>query len=104
MGVGVVPGHAPRVQVKQDGDVEEVSARLVVAADGRGSRVRSWAGFTVSQDPPRLFVGGVLLEGAAAPADAISLFQSIHRTAILYPQRGGRVRAYGPAALRHPPR
>jgi 2-polyprenyl-6-methoxyphenol hydroxylase-like FAD-dependent oxidoreductase len=90
----VTPGDPPRVTVEQDGEPAELSARLVVGADGRGSRVRSWAGFTAQQDPPRLFIGGVLLEGSSAPTDAVSLVQGIGRVAIFYPQRNGRMRAY----------
>lgn len=91
---GVTPGEVPRVTVEQGGKVEELSARLVVGADGRGSRVRSWAGFGVEQDPHRLFIGGVLLEGTRAPTDAVSLIQGFGRAAIVYPQRNGRARAY----------
>lgn len=87
-------GEAPRVVVEHEGEVAEVSARLVVGADGRGSRVRGWAGFTVHRDPPRLLVGGVLLAGTQVPTDRMSLFQSIGRTTIFYPQRDGLVRAY----------
>jgi 2-polyprenyl-6-methoxyphenol hydroxylase-like FAD-dependent oxidoreductase len=90
----VMPGEIPRVKVEQDGNAQELSARLVVGADGRGSRVRSWAGFAVEQDAPRLFIGGVLFEGASAPTDAATLIQGFGRLAIFYPQRNGRMRAY----------
>lgn len=90
----VQPGAVPRVTVERDGTTTELSARLVVGADGRGSRVRAWAGFTVERDPPRLFVGGVLLEGTRVPNDRMSLFQGVGRTTIFYPQRDDRVRAY----------
>lgn len=90
----VVPGAPPRVVVEHDGRTEEPSARLVVGADGRGSRVRTWAGFEAQQDPPRLFVGGLLLEGLTCPDDAVTLIQGIGRAAIFFPQRNARVRAY----------
>lgn len=90
----VRPGAIPRVTVEQDGRVEELSARLVVGADGRGSHVREWAGFAVDHDPPRLLVGGVLLEGVSAPSDCVSLIQSVGRVAIFFPQRSGRMRVY----------
>lgn len=66
----------------------------MVGVDGRTSHARTWGGFSVNQDPHRLFIGGVLLEGAAAPADAVSLIQGVGRGAIFFPQRDGRVRAY----------
>jgi 2-polyprenyl-6-methoxyphenol hydroxylase-like FAD-dependent oxidoreductase len=88
------PDTAPRVTVAYGDKVEEISARLVIGADGRNSRARTWGGFSVQKDPHRLFIGGVLLEGAAAPRDAVSLIQNIGRGAIFYPQREGLVRAY----------
>lgn len=93
-GITTSPGSPPRMSISQDDEVEEISARLIVGADGRNSRARSWAGFTVNKDPHRLFVGGVLLEGGAAPRDAVSLIQSFGSGAIFYPQRDDRVRAY----------
>jgi 2-polyprenyl-6-methoxyphenol hydroxylase-like FAD-dependent oxidoreductase len=90
----VIAGEVPRVGIEHEGVTTEVSTRMVVGADGRGSRVRGWAGFAVHKDPPRLLIGGVLLEGTRVPTDRMSLFQSIGRTAIFYPQRHDRVRAY----------
>ena len=87
-------GVAPRITISHGDSTAEISARLVVGADGRNSRARSWAGFPVQQDPHRLFVGGVLLEGGAVPSDAISVVQNIGFGAVFYPQRAGRVRAY----------
>jgi 2-polyprenyl-6-methoxyphenol hydroxylase-like FAD-dependent oxidoreductase len=91
---GVSTGEVPRVTVERNGASEEISARLVVGVDGRSSRVRTWAGFTPHKDPPRLLIGGVLLEGASAPMHAVSLFQGFGRLAIFFPQRRDRVRAY----------
>lgn len=92
--IGLVPGEAPRVKLQHGATQEEVSARLIVGADGRASNTRAWAGFSPKQDPHRLFIGGVLLEGSLAPKDAISLIQGIGRAAIFYPQREGKVRVY----------
>jgi 2-polyprenyl-6-methoxyphenol hydroxylase-like FAD-dependent oxidoreductase len=90
----VIAGKVPRVVVEHEGEVAEVSARLVVGADGRGSRVRAWAGFEARRDPPRLFIGGVLLEGTSVPSGQVSLFQGIGRAIIFYPQLDDRIRAY----------
>ena len=66
----VETGELPRVQVHQSGgSLETVTARLVVAADGRNSAVRKWARFSVTRDPHPFFFAGVLLTGLAAPHD-----------------------------------
>jgi menaquinone-9 beta-reductase len=66
----VETGELPRVQVRQaGGSFETVTARLVVAADGRNSAVRKWARFAVTRDPHPFFFAGVLLTGLAAPHD-----------------------------------
>jgi 2-polyprenyl-6-methoxyphenol hydroxylase-like FAD-dependent oxidoreductase len=39
-------GGVPTVTVEQDGRAEEIRARLIVGADGRGSVVRKWADFS----------------------------------------------------------
>ena len=66
----VAPGPEPSVAFELDGHVEEVRARLVVGADGRGSQMRKWAGFTVRRDPERLLFSGVLLDGVPVADDA----------------------------------
>jgi len=88
----VRPG-APPVAVVDD---EEISARLVVGADGRGSVVRRWAGFETRREPDRLLFAGVLLDGLGAPEDTGTVFfnPSLGRISLLFPQGGGRVRAY----------
>jgi menaquinone-9 beta-reductase len=64
---GIEPGQPPRVQFKQSGNSKSLSARMVVAADGRNSPARKWAGFAVTyQQHPFLFAG-VLLSGLAMP-------------------------------------
>ena len=92
----VQPGRPPRVQIELDGRREEVEARLVVGADGRASMVRRAGQFSVTHDPDRLLFSGVLFENFPAPSDAA--FHAVNppmgRVALLFPQRGGRVRAY----------
>ena len=62
-------GGVPTVVVEQEGRVEEIQARLIVGADGRGSVVRKWAGFPVHQDPERLVISGVLFEEMFTPQE-----------------------------------
>ena len=91
---GVKSGSPPGVIVDRAGKQAEITARLVVGADGRGSNVRKWAGFAATQDPPRLLIAGVLLEGMSMPTDAAVDFQSFGKTALFFPQGNDRVRAY----------
>ena len=66
------PGTVPRVEVEQDGYVEEVRARLVVGADGRASMVRKWADFSARHDPERLQISGVLFEEMPTPPNRVT--------------------------------
>jgi len=92
----VAPGPEPSVAFELGGHVEEVRARLVVGADGRGSQMRKWAGFTVRRDPERLLFSGVLLDGVPVADDAayIMFNPAVGRISLLFPQGSGRVRAY----------
>jgi len=76
---------------------ERLSATLVVGADGRDSGVRTWAGFGVSRDPPRLALAGTLMTGLAAPASAAHVFfaPAAGLVAIVIPIGAGRHRLYG---------
>lgn len=93
----VKPGGMPTVAVEQEGRVEDIPARLIVGADGRGSIARKWAGFPVHQDPGRLTLSGVLFEEMITPQeDTVSFFISptIGQGVPFVPQGNGRARAY----------
>jgi 2-polyprenyl-6-methoxyphenol hydroxylase-like FAD-dependent oxidoreductase len=92
----VRPGDPPAVVVEQDGHAEEIHSRLVVGADGRGSRVRHAAGFAVREDPDRLIFTGVLFDDCRVADDTGRVFfnPDIGRISLFFPQGGGRVRAY----------
>jgi 2-polyprenyl-6-methoxyphenol hydroxylase-like FAD-dependent oxidoreductase len=90
-------GGVPTVTVEQDGRVEEIRARLIVGADGRGSVVRKWAGFPLHQDPERLVISGVLFEEMPIPQEGIVYYvinPNIGQGIPLASLGGGRVRAY----------
>jgi 2-polyprenyl-6-methoxyphenol hydroxylase-like FAD-dependent oxidoreductase len=87
----------PTVVVEQDGQVEELQARLVVGGDGRGSLVRKWTGFPVHHDPEHLLVSGVMLDNMPLPpedANYLVFNLTLGQEALLFPQGQGRVRAY----------
>jgi 2-polyprenyl-6-methoxyphenol hydroxylase-like FAD-dependent oxidoreductase len=84
------------VTVERDGRGEEVAARLVVAADGRGSAARGLAGFATRRDPERLFFAGVYLEEVGLAPGYFHQFidPSRGRIAYVFPQRDRRARCY----------
>lgn len=92
----VKPGAFPTVAIEQQGQVEEVRARLVVGADGRTSLVRKWAGFPVQHDPERQFFTGALFENMSVPQDTWYgiLNPKIGQLVALANVGQGRVRAY----------
>jgi flavin-dependent dehydrogenase len=87
----VRPGNPATVIVGDHGHHEEISARLVVGADGRSSCARSSAGFQLRRDPENMLVAGVLLDDIGAPEDTgqIVFNYSSGELAILLPQGKG---------------
>ena len=92
----VEPGYSPSVVVSRNGKEERISARLVVAADGRGSATRKWAGFTSERNVQPFQFSGVLLTGVSGRQDiGTFIFNPEHGLiGALIPQRGDRFRAY----------
>ena len=86
----------PTVSVERNGAARQLSARMVVGADGRSSPTRGWAGFPVLQDPERNLVSGVLMDGVALSDDATHawLDTSQGRFILNFPQGQGRARVY----------
>jgi 2-polyprenyl-6-methoxyphenol hydroxylase-like FAD-dependent oxidoreductase len=104
--VAIRPGSAPAVTVRTEGEERELSARLIVGADGRQSHTRGWSGFQVLRNPERLRITGVLLTDTDADPETISTFSPLTfgQMALLFPLTGGRLRAYFTTARRteHP--
>ena len=92
----VVPGANPRVAYVHRGVRVDVTARLIVGADGRQSQVRKACGIALHQDPPHHMFAGLLVEGAEGWADDIQAIGTEKDFAFLtFPQGGGKVRVYG---------
>jgi menaquinone-9 beta-reductase len=75
---------------------ERISARLVVAADGRGSAARKWVGFPVCEQINGYYMAGVLLANVHASTET---FYAVFNPGLgtwtgLIPQAGERFRAY----------
>ncbi|HXJ36273.1 MAG TPA: NAD(P)/FAD-dependent oxidoreductase [Candidatus Eisenbacteria bacterium] len=94
--VGLRPGRPPVVSVEQDGRRDDVAARIVVAADGRGSAARGLAGFETRRDPERLLFAGVYVETLGLePGHFYQFADPPHgRMGYVFPQRDGRARCY----------
>ena len=92
----VRPGTPPSVVADVDGKRIELSARLVVIADGRGSRSRTQAGFEVQRNPDGTLIAGVLIDGCNAPDDTFhtALDMSTGTWVLIFPQGKRRVRSY----------
>jgi 2-polyprenyl-6-methoxyphenol hydroxylase-like FAD-dependent oxidoreductase len=87
---------APSVEVEQDGKSEKIEARLVVAADGRGSLARKWGAFAEQRDRDRLRIAGLVFEDSPAPEDTVRLVIDLQNgtASIFFPQGRKRARAY----------
>jgi menaquinone-9 beta-reductase len=70
--VGVEPGVNHAAVIARGAKDERIPARLVVAADGRGSPARKWAGFTAQKTPQPFHFAGVLLTGVSAREDVMT--------------------------------
>ena len=88
-------GAEPAVVVDGHGH-ERISARLVVAADGRGSAARKWAGFSVREQINDYYMAGVLLTNVRASKETMYfVFNPVLGTCSgLIPLTGDRFRAY----------
>jgi 2-polyprenyl-6-methoxyphenol hydroxylase-like FAD-dependent oxidoreductase len=92
----VRPGASPSVVAQRNGHTEEIRARMVVGADGRSSIAGRSAGFQTKRDRDRMLLAGVLLENCPAPEDTgqIVIDSNTGSSAVVFPQGGGRARAY----------
>jgi len=89
-------GHPAIATVELDGAVRELSARLVVSADGRSSNGRTWGAFEAHRGKQRLLGAGVMFENMFVQEDKnlLVMLPGVQRAALLFPQGRGRVRSY----------
>jgi 2-polyprenyl-6-methoxyphenol hydroxylase-like FAD-dependent oxidoreductase len=92
----IKPGSVPEIEFVWKGESHTVSARLIVGADGRESRVAALLGLHCDRDEPELFTGGLQLRGDLDIEHA--LYVCLHRAggrgSILVSNRPGNFRAY----------
>src|SRR5580700_2484988 len=91
----VIAGSAPEVRFRHDGVDRKFNPRLVIAADGRNSVVRSQVGIEQHRDPTHHLMAGMLVDNTTGwPAD-LQIFGTEARVNFLaFPQSTERVRLY----------
>ena len=92
----VSPGHPPTVQVQHGSQEVELKSQLVVGADGRNSRMRSWAGFQMYRDPDRLVIASTLMRGGKVQRDAVTKIRNppVGQAVLVVPLGDDRFRLY----------
>jgi menaquinone-9 beta-reductase len=92
----ITGGFPARVKCDGNGRSEEISARMVVIADGRNSRLRKQLGFEVQRETHSGCIAGVLFEGVALPDDTLQWFMNPATGEAIgwLPQGESRVRTY----------
>ncbi len=93
--VRVTPGATPSLRYAHAGAQHEVSAQLVVGADGRASSVRRQIGAALREAPEHHLFAGLVVEGAGAwPDDWQATATEGDVYSLAFPQGRGRVRLY----------
>jgi menaquinone-9 beta-reductase len=84
------------VVVAENARDERISARLVIAADGRGSQIRTRLGFSTKRNEQPFQFAGVLLTGVATKDDTVTfLFNpDLGLVAGIVPQKEKKCRCY----------
>ena len=98
--VKLTPGKSVGVSYAVNGDAGEVTADLVVGADGRASTVRKQAGVTLERAEAMGYIAGLLLDGVeGVPDDYDVMVCEGDLFYLLFHQGGGRARAYVASGL-----
>ena len=94
-GISVKAGEPPTISFTIDGQRREMTPRLIVGADGRGSDVARQIGMKVETAPLHHLLAGLLVEGVDAWPDAeFSIGNDDDVMFFVFPQGNGRVRLY----------
>jgi 2-polyprenyl-6-methoxyphenol hydroxylase-like FAD-dependent oxidoreductase len=93
--VTVTTGSKPSVHCNAvDGRPMEISARLVVGADGRNSTVRKQSGIRMCKQEETGMIAGLLIEGLDIPDERDCLASQDDLFMASFHQGGGRLRVY----------
>jgi len=89
-------GLNPAAECRGDSSTDRITARLIVAADGRNSTARRWANLTSQRDEHPFLIAGVFLDGVAFREDMAAFVFNPNAGTITgtIPQNNGRTRAY----------
>jgi 2-polyprenyl-6-methoxyphenol hydroxylase-like FAD-dependent oxidoreductase len=92
----IEPGVEPAVTVGTNGSLERITARLIVAADGRNSSARKWGGFKSTRDEHTFLFAGVLLSDVSGRDDLAYIIYNpaLGCAAAAIPQGNGQFRGY----------
>lgn len=91
----VTPGWPPRISFDHEGQSHTLTPRLVVGADGRGSKVARQAGIKIEHDAPTHLLGGMLVENAHGWPDSVHVIGNAKgQRFYVFPQGAGRLRLY----------
>lgn len=92
--VDVRPGATPEVSYELDGNLVELRARMVIAADGRQSTVRRQLGLPLHQVESKATLGGMLVRDELWPEHTETLGTEGDLHFLVFPRPGGMVRLY----------
>ena len=93
--VQVTAGDSPAVSFAHEGGTHNVTAGLVVGADGRNSAVRRQLGFELEQDEQHHWFSGLLVDGVDEwPDDLQTMGTHSDGQLFVFPQGNGRLRLY----------
>ncbi|MGH2535040.1 MAG: FAD-dependent oxidoreductase [Thermomicrobiales bacterium] len=84
----------PKITVASEDGERTIRARLVVGADGRTSRVRSWIGARTEEDPVHHHFAGGLIGGTTLPEGKTHAATFDGGRMFIFPQSHGQARAY----------
>jgi 2-polyprenyl-6-methoxyphenol hydroxylase-like FAD-dependent oxidoreductase len=93
--IRVTSGEPPTISFMIEGQIREVTPRLIIGADGRGSDVARQIGARVETAPLHHLLAGLLVDGVDAwPGEEFSIGTEGDLMFFVFPQGSGRVRLY----------